>query len=201
MAESATSSENRIRHKKMMLQQKTRARYIKAHGVAWAAIALLVLCESLPAQESAPDSESSATLAETIAWLRSTINNQVLVDASAPGRLDVICRNSLSFRDGILRLKNTCSGPTKTSYTSWSVPLAAVDPLTIKVTHELFWAVRFSTRMSKPVISWDGDGTDDPTLFKPSEGFFLFNDKEIALRVSRALKHAVKLSGGKVDPF
>ena len=157
MAEN-TENARTVTTREMILQKKSRARSVKILAAAWAAIALWIFCEPLRAQESAGDRESSATAAETIEWLRSTINNQVLVDVSGE-----TCRNSLDFRDGILRYKATCSRPgTKTSYIIMSVPLKAVDPLTIKVTHELSWAVRFSTSMSKPVISWDGDGTDGP---------------------------------------
>ena len=74
----------------------TRRAYAKALGVAFVVVMLGLICEPLLAQESPGDSENSATLAETIEWLRSTMNNQELL-----GEDGEICRRSvLGFRDG-----------------------------------------------------------------------------------------------------
>ena len=85
------------------------------------------------------------------------------------------------------------------------MPLAAVDPLTIEVSQVTikytYWVVTFRTSMSKPVISVESDMPNSFLKNRRSETSLLFTNKDIALRISRALKHAVKLSGGKVDPF
>lgn len=98
------------------------------------------------------------------------------------------------------------------------LPFADIDPLSIEhfVPEDkdslavMNSGLKMRTTSPKKTITFKRVvlGTQNPSL-KPiensekvgSNAFLFFQDKESELRAKRAIKHAVKLCGGKVDPF
>ncbi len=75
-----------------------------------------------------------------------------------------------------------------TSAEPYTVNLGAIDPISVVATERQDWAGRYWTVDARP--TGGGPGV-----------FWRFIEREHAKRVTSALKHAVRLCGGKVEPF
>lgn len=157
--------------------------------------------------------ESAATLPETIAWLKSVINNQNPLEhfARNTGNDETYKLEFVDFANGELRYRETFTAQAgrpygdgkKSYYILTSIPLQGVDRLTVKAVQNTtsgYWMVEFRANGEKQVISQTSDVTRENGQ-KLNHNRMHFGNQAIAQRVAQALQHAIKLSGGKVDPF
>lgn len=164
---------------------------------------------------SAQEQESTATLDETVSWLKTFLGNEA-------HSLDNLERNAF-FERKITDIKSVdmCS----LSFTTYDrfyfpastvkdsgerhyvkrLPLASLDPAGLDLGTDN--SLILHTSKSEPKILVHAynvvNGLDTTEQYDRgvSEVLLPFQTKEAAIRVKNALKHAIKLCGGKVDPF
>lgn len=189
--------------------------------VTLAFVTLALASPTLFAQKQ--EEESTATLKETMDSLGSKLSDRTLesigVDDDSDSKGFVHWWNEFRATftvdncNLILKSENIIGGGSKGNFIDELVlPFADIDPLSIedfKGDHQLS-GLKMKTTSPKKTIKFTHAfvGVEEPraAYYKDSEklgsnAFLFFREKENELRVKRAIKHAVKLCGGKVDPF
>jgi len=174
-----------------------------------------------PKKNTTSEAENSATVQETLEWLKSKIEQSqtfALLVAGNGGFQTVHDTIEYTFIsrsnkcEFILQERNFNDEKGKFSYI---FSLSEIDPLNISleelesaVNGHTYWEVSLKTANDKPAIqvSKSLDFTplksfENNTYEKIAVSFSYYEDEATAQRVFRALKHAVKLCGGKVELF
>jgi hypothetical protein len=184
--------------------------------------------------EAKNSENSSATLQETLDWLRTSLAaDQTYVEAENGGQTMTFEPLQFSSCTLVWRTRQIANGVESTKGESRSaqkifiqvtVPLADIDPASIQMGDPWYCrlpdakkdtcsrVVYFATSLQKRTIKREGEswiGTN-PNNLKKEENSGPYQEKDLTLnvrditltpRIMRALRHAVMLCGGKVDPF
>jgi hypothetical protein len=154
---------------------------------------------------------NSASIDETLDWLKSVINNS---NEPVHGFFGEYVLSDFAFEQCTITYKETIRAGNGERYTTktgqadscWqktTVPLGAIDPLTIntmRITTYNYSQLNFKTSGSKKAIKQESNLPEQDGLVLDGNTINIANS-ELADRIQRALKHAVKLCGGKIDPF
>jgi hypothetical protein len=160
--------------------------------------------------------EASPSLPATIKFLTDKINLkgnlEFKVDTSvSESAFDIVATKVTSYKNGILVISvsrqalSSARNSLSKKVTTYSIPLLEIDPSLVKVK---IWnsqftdprehvEVRINTRSERAVIVKNEGGRETKTPLC----VILVEDEDSAERIVRALKHAVKLSGGKEELF
>lgn len=207
--------------------------------------------EILPQQNNSTssDTESSATLQETVDWLKSAIFTfgrfryldvdrvysdlrHYIPEQSDNCTLQYILVDNKDHEEGVYKLIVQPNNPNIPKITeiplitnaaiyrdTITVPLNTLDPLSAKTSKhpQEFYVIELSTAGLKNTITksrvfdyrYDSKGEfrepreneKGPFTVDQNMASLSFKDEESANRIAKALKHAIKLCGGKVDPF
>ncbi len=168
--------------------------------------------------------ESSATLQETLEWLKARLPEGGYSRSERDRELQVSSIETVSYKQCLLswtvswdqyRGDKDAAGNypnlSQQQEVTYKVPLGAIEPLSFKITrdesskpqvHEL----TFETTNRKDLIQVrrlrkiSGE-KDSETVVTDFRVHITAKDGDWALRLQRALKRAVKLCNGKVEPF
>jgi hypothetical protein len=175
---------------------KTRKQFVAV--VTLAVFMLMLASPSARAQD-----ESSATLEETVKWLRSSLGSDIgsfsNEDVTIHNTLDLVspCTFSLTYEYEFSALG---SG----SRSVYRFSLKDIDPLGIKTEHNnltLYTSLREKKVTIHTYDAKSGNVIKDHGEWKTDNVITSLKDAESAKRVAKAFEHVIKLCGGKVDPF
>lgn len=195
-------------------------------GTKWYYATLVCLCLFITCPRAASRQESDAPFSETAQWLSDTLSGNsfwyfVDKDDQLSGTYEVV-----RFEGSAMIIKRKdhwhvekCSCPEgkvdRITTSTYYIPLSELDPTSVKVKtldrknndpyNGYLVMASASTPKSSP-IQWTSISYRNGKLFFNTKGTadefeIYFTDKESAKRVSRALRHAITLAGGKVQPF
>jgi hypothetical protein len=190
-------------------------------------VLILLTCTSFAIAQKVPDndapkSESSATLEETLAWLKEKLTTyaSITFDFKSPkGRdlFDVFSFEPLLFNGCNLswKIKNQTNAPgilvipgtTKET----SLQLSDVDPTQLKIYESetlgaKTWKLDLKTLPDKPKIKQQDIviryGNEVHAEAREIETFtFRFQDKDIVPRIAKAFEHSIQLCNARKEPF
>lgn len=162
----------------------------------------------------AQDQESSASLGETMDWIRAKLDKHFF---QIPGREYYVSISVESVQGCQLRYVETTKGSTgKNSFdiTRFAMSLDKLDPFGSKLVDEMGGvALHLNSPVKKPagtVTYLECNRPEFPDtcpVLKTPLGedqfpfYFSISDKDLAKRMQRAFDHAIKLCGGKTEPF
>jgi hypothetical protein len=156
--------------------------------------------------------ESTATLAETLSFIKGKINAyQPSID---PKRDTDIYKfessNGCNVTLSEYHYYEGSSNGGRHAYYTYTFSLHDLDPLSVKISVEApeLHFIKMETTDSKELVQIkeveiDSDQSVHPGYEAKGKTLYLSvsGDHEIAVRLVMAFKHAIKLCGGKVDPF
>lgn len=143
------------------------------------------------------------SLTETLDWIKGKLNDEYPVALTLPSDGKVVVENLELVRfDGCQIIWRT--GLDGTVNTEWRVGLSALDPTKVKV-REFggIWRVYLYTYNSRRRVRQNLIGKVGKVvpLGVRTDCFFDFRSEEMAERVAKAFSHAIKLCGGRKEPF
>jgi hypothetical protein len=186
-----------------------------------ACIVIVVSAAPSVVQAQAEDAAvEGATYTETIDWLVAqlpsfgTLRYRVSTETRGLGPVSYWVEQKTRARSGSCELAITSEmlgeGSSHASVTTVTVPFAAMDQISLRATSWTDWTEQggMSASTTSPAI-WTviGETTGAKKLIRyedsgPASLFAVtVSNREQARRVVKALKRAVELCGGKVDPF
>jgi hypothetical protein len=189
---------------------KTRKQLVAV--VTLAVFMLVLLCPSVRTQEQ----ESTATLKDTTDWIHGTMGSSGTVIVSSSPH-ETYQTDNVDFSGCTLKYDTfNFNRDTESDQTvSYQLSLTDLDVLGIKigpVKHNPDpkasngWVIMTLTtarneKKIKTSMRTFSNNNAKKDEFVNNEAFFTVNSEETAKRLKRAFEHAIKLCGGKVDPF
>lgn len=178
------------------------------------AFALLALVTGSGRPVSAQEQESSASLEETMSWMKSKLSGMVTLMAFTESPPDAgpqwqqngwieVTYSKVEFTGCELTFTETRRWQVNGGAANGTLRTGQPDKQTINFSKEDPLGIRPKSYKHQTSEGWSLEMTKPVWTIEFPKQYrrIFFDDQELAKRFSRAASHAVKLCGGKVEPF